>query len=175
MKKLISLVVAFFLSVFGAAATAEPKRLLGRNWSWTFPPRFWMKLRKTRLRLPADPAHVNQLVDKEILPDTDFATMTRMAWRSRPGERLTQAQRKEIMQLFRTLLVAVYSGALKEANNYTVEPAKSRPSNRLLVCDDRPDTLGGQPARSDSAGLPSDEYRQRLEDLRRLRRRRLAR
>ena len=57
--------------------------------------------------------------------------MTRMAvgpsWR-----KANEAQRKEIMQLFRTLLVAVYSGALKEANNYTVEPAKSRPSNDPL-------------------------------------------
>lgn len=75
----------------------------------------------------ADPQHVNVLVDKNILPYTDFAVMTRLAvgpaWR-----KATQEQRTEIMQLFRKLLVSVYSGALKEASDYTVKLNKSRPS-----------------------------------------------
>lgn len=75
----------------------------------------------------ADPSHVNELVDKNILPYTDFAVMTRLAvgpaWR-----KATQEQRTEIMQLFRKLLVSVYSGALKEASDYSVKLNKSRPS-----------------------------------------------
>ena len=165
MRKLISLVVVFFLSVFGAAATAEPS-VSPEKLVMEVSTQVLDEIKKDPALAAADPSHVNQLVDKKILPYTDFATMTRMAvgpaWR-----KADEAQRKEIMQLFRTLLVAVYSGALKEANNYTVELAKSRPSNdpRLTIVLNEPN----------AAGLPSDEYRQRLEDLRRLRRRRLAR
>ena len=133
MKKLISLIVVFFLSVFGVAATAEPS-LAPEKLVMDVSTQVLDEIKKDPALAAADPAHVNQLVDKKILPYTDFATMTRMAvgpsWR-----KANEAQRKEIMQLFRTLLAAVYSGALKEANNYTVEPAKSRPSNdpRLTI------------------------------------------
>ena len=133
MKKLISLIVVLFLSVFGVAATAEPS-LAPEKLVMDVSTQVLDEIKKDPALAAADPAHVNQLVDKKILPYTDFATMTRMAvgpsWR-----KANEAQRKELMQLFRTLLVAVYSGALKEANNYTVEPAKSRPSNdpRLTI------------------------------------------
>ena len=133
MRKLISLVVVFFLSVFGAAATAEPS-VSPEKLVMEVSTQVLDEIKKDPALAAADPSHVNQLVDKKILPYTDFATMTRMAvgpaWR-----KADEAQRKEIMQLFRTLLVAVYSGALKEANNYTVELAISRPSNdpRLTI------------------------------------------
>ena len=126
MKKLISLIVVFFLSVFGVAATAEPSLAPGKL-VMDVSTQVLDEIKKDPALAAADPAHVNQLVDKKILPYTDFATMTRMAvgpsWR-----KANEAQRKEIMQLFRTLLV-------KEANNYTVELAKSRPSNdpRLTI------------------------------------------
>lgn len=68
----------------------------------------------------ADPMHVNRLVDENILPYTDFETMTRMAvgpsWRKTTAE-----ERKEIMTSFRKLLTNVYSGALKEASGYSVK------------------------------------------------------
>ena len=135
MRKLISLVVVFFLSVFGAAATAEPS-VSPEKLVMEVSTQVLDEIKKDPALAAADPAHVNQLVDKKILPYTDFATMTRMAvgpaWR-----KADEAQRKEIMQLFRTLLVAVYSGALKEANNYTVELAKSRPSNDPIQLDYR--------------------------------------
>ena len=121
MKKLISLIVVFFLSVFGVAATAEPS-LAPEKLVMDVSTQVLDEIKKDPALAAADPAHVNQLVDKRMAVGP--------SWR-----KANEAQRKEIMQLFRTLLAAVYSGALKEANNYTVEPAKSRPSNdpRLTI------------------------------------------
>ena len=96
MKKLISLIVVFFLSVFGVAATAEPS-LAPEKLVMDVSTQVLDEIKKDPALAAADPAHVNQLVDKKILPYTDFATMTRMAvgpsWR-----KANEAQRKEIMQ-----------------------------------------------------------------------------
>ena len=103
MRKLISLVVVFFLSVFGAAATAEPS-VSPEKLVMEVSTQVLDEIKKDPALAAADPSHVNQLVDKKILPYTDFATMTRMAvgpaWR-----KADEAQRKDIMQLFRTLLL----------------------------------------------------------------------
>lgn len=84
------------------------------------------KIRSNADLAKANPASVNELVDKNILPYSDFTTMTRMAvgpsWR-----KATEAQKSEILKLFRQLLVSVYSGALKEASEYKVELRKGRP------------------------------------------------
>ncbi len=62
---------------------------------------------------------INQLVDAHIMPYLDFARMTRMAvgpqWRS-----ATPEQQTEIQKLFKEMLISVYSGAVKEAADYTV-------------------------------------------------------
>ncbi len=77
------------------------------------------EIRKDSALAQAEPAHVRLLVDEHILPYTDFSRMTKMA--VGPGWRkATEAQRNEIQQLFRQLLTAVYSGALKEASSYKV-------------------------------------------------------
>lgn len=92
------------------------------------------EIRKDPELAKADPTHVNQLVDKNILPYSDFETMTRMAvgpaWR-----KATPEERTAIMTDFRRLLTAVYSGALKEASNYQVKLLKSRGSEdpRLTI------------------------------------------
>lgn len=73
----------------------------------------------------ADAEHVRVLVDEHILPYTDFARMTRMsvgpAWK-----KATDAQKQEIQVLFRQLLTAVYSGALKEAASYKIQMRPNR-------------------------------------------------
>lgn len=73
----------------------------------------------------ADAEHVRVLVDEHILPYTDFARMTRMsvgpAWK-----KATDAQKQEIQTLFRQLLTAVYSGALKEAASYKIQMRPNR-------------------------------------------------
>ena len=89
MKKLISLIVVFFLSVFGVAATAEPS-LAPEKLVMDVSTQVLDEIKKDPALAAADPAHVNQLVDKKILPYTDFATMTRMAV---VGRQVRQRQR----------------------------------------------------------------------------------
>ena len=92
MRKLISLVVVFFLSVFGAAATAEPS-VSPEKLVMEVSTQVLDEIKKDPALAAADPSHVNPLVDKKILPYTDFATMTRMS--VRPGERLTRLSAKK--------------------------------------------------------------------------------
>lgn len=64
MKKLISLIVVFFLSVFGVAATAEPS-LAPEKLVMDVSTQVLDEIKKDPALAAADPAHVNQLVDKK--------------------------------------------------------------------------------------------------------------
>lgn len=135
MKKLTTLLFAGILSfAVNATALAADSSLPPDKLIYEVSTEVLDAIKKDPELAKADPMHVNQLVDHNILPYTDFATMTRMAvgpaWR-----KATEAQRTEIMQLFRKLLVSVYSGALKEASDYKVELNASRPSQdpRLTI------------------------------------------
>lgn len=81
-----------------------------------------------------DSSAINKLVDENILPYVDFQRMTRMAvgpqWRNATSE-----QKQEIQSLFRQLLIAVYSGALKEAADYKLEMARNNfeTNDRLVI------------------------------------------
>lgn len=77
---------------------------------------------------------INELVDQHILPYVDFPRMTRMAvgpqWRNAAPE-----QKSEIQKLFRELLIAVYSGALKEASDYSMQLGRNNinPDDRVVI------------------------------------------
>ncbi|WP_304961974.1 MlaC/ttg2D family ABC transporter substrate-binding protein, partial [Turicimonas muris] len=81
-----------------------------------------------------DPSAINNLVDKHILPYSDFPRMTRMAvgpqWRN-----ATPEQKEEIQTLFRKLLIAVYSGALKEASDYSMQLGRNNinPNEKVVL------------------------------------------
>ncbi len=81
-----------------------------------------------------DPSAINNLVDKHILPYSDFPRMTRMAvgpqWRN-----ATPEQKEEIQTLFRKLLIAVYSGALKEAADYSMQLGRNNinPNEKVVI------------------------------------------
>jgi phospholipid transport system substrate-binding protein len=60
------------------------------------------------------------LVDDKILPNFDFERMTASA--AGPGWRTaTPEQKKELEEQFETLLIRVYSGALSEARNRSIQ------------------------------------------------------
>lgn len=130
MRKFLSVLLAFLLSIslvmpaYAAGSSLPPDKLVEQVSNEVLD-----AIKKDPALAKAEPQHVNKLVDEHILPYTDFATMTRMAvgpaWR-----KATQAQRVEIQTLFRDLLVAVYSGALKEASNYTVVLRNNRFSDK---------------------------------------------
>lgn len=104
------------------------------------------EIRKDPELAKAEPSHVRVLVDKHILPYTDFARMTKMAvgpsWR-----KATEEQRSEIQSLFRQLLVGVYSGALKEASDYKVvlRPNKIKPGDRQTIIRSQLVSQGREP------------------------------
>ncbi|MCD8338921.1 MAG: ABC transporter substrate-binding protein [Burkholderiales bacterium] len=81
-----------------------------------------------------DPKGLNQLVDNFIMPYCDFPRMTRMAvgpgWKS-----ATPEQKKELLELFRQLLIVVYSGAVKEAGAYTVSLGNNKvnPDEKIVL------------------------------------------
>ncbi len=81
-----------------------------------------------------DPKVLNQLVDDYIMPYCDFPRMTRMAvgpqWKSATAE-----QKKELLELFRQLLIVVYSGAVKEAGAYTVTLGNNKvlPDDKVVL------------------------------------------
>jgi phospholipid transport system substrate-binding protein len=66
------------------------------------------------------------LVDAKVMPSVNFEAMTRSAvgpqWRS-----ATPEQRSKLQAEFKTLLVRVYSGALTQIKDQTVEVTKSQP------------------------------------------------
>lgn len=101
---------------------------------------------------------INKLVDKNILPYTDFETMTRMAvgpqWR-----KASPAEREEIIKEFRALLIAVYSGALKEAADYNVEPGKNNfnDQEKTVIVRTRLTASGRDPIQLDYRLLRKDD------------------
>lgn len=81
----------------------------------------------------ADPAlqagkveQIIQLVDAKVMPHVNFEVMTRSAvgpqWRQASAE-----QRAKLQAEFKSLLVRVYSGALTEIKDQTVETTKTLP------------------------------------------------
>lgn len=81
----------------------------------------------------ADPAlqagdveKIIQLVDAKVMPSVNFEVMTRSAvgpqWRQATAE-----QRGKLQAEFKSLLVRVYAGALKEIKDQTVEVTKTLP------------------------------------------------
>lgn len=66
------------------------------------------------------------LVDAKVMPSLNFEVMTRSAvgpqWRS-----ATPEQRSKLQSEFKTLLVRVYSGALTQIKDHTVEITKVQP------------------------------------------------
>ena len=87
-----------------------------------------------------------EMVDTVVLPHFNFTRMTMLAV-GRPWQNATPAQREQLVQLFRTLLVRTYSTALEQYSNQTIDvkpvslkPADAESSVRMLIHQP-----GGQP------------------------------
>jgi phospholipid transport system substrate-binding protein len=82
-----------------------------------------------------DLAKVTALVDSKVMPHVNFEVMTRSAvgpqWRG-----ATPEQRQRLQTEFKTLLLRVYSGALTEIRDQTVEVTRTLPvagSSQIVV------------------------------------------
>ena len=87
-----------------------------------------------------------EMVDTVVLPHFNFTRMTMLAV-GRPWQNATPAQREQLVQQFRTLLVRTYSTALEQYSNQTIDvkPANLKPADaestvRMLIHQP-----GGQP------------------------------
>ena len=75
-------------------------------------------------------AKINALVEAKVLPHFNFERMTALAM-GRNWRKADPAQRKTLVDEFRTLLVHTYSGALSEYKNETIEflPLRAAPGD----------------------------------------------
>ena len=87
-----------------------------------------------------------EMVDNVVLPHFNFTRMTMLAV-GRPWQNATPAQREQLVQQFRTLLVRTYSTALEQYSNQTIDvkpvnlkPADTESTVRMLI-----NQPGGQP------------------------------
>ncbi len=67
-----------------------------------------------------NPTKIAQLAEAKVLPHFDFARMTRLAV-GRNWQQASEAQRKGLVDEFRTLLVRTYSNSLTAYRNQTIE------------------------------------------------------
>ncbi|MCD6681841.1 MAG: ABC transporter substrate-binding protein [Burkholderiaceae bacterium] len=97
-----------------------------------------------------DPRRIDQLVDNIVMPHVDFQRMTALAvgrsWRD-----ATPEQRKQLMELFRTLLIRTYSGALSQVGDQKVQmkPFRANPGDSDVIVRSEVVQPGREPAQLD--------------------------
>lgn len=130
-------------SLSAAAFLAASLSFIGNARAQSEPPDALVKRASTDVldAVKADPSiqagdvgSIVALVNGKILPYFDFERMTESAagpaWPT-----ATPAQRKDLQEAFKTLLIRVYSGALAQARGRTivVKPLRSAPTDRDVV------------------------------------------
>jgi len=97
-----------------------------------------------------DPRKIDQLVDGIVMPHVDFQRMTALAvgrsWRD-----ATPEQRQQLMDLFRTLLIRTYSGALSQVGDQKVQmkPFRAEPADTDVIVRSEVLQPGREPAQLD--------------------------
>ena len=89
---------------------------------------------------------IEKLADEKVLPFFNFVRMTQLAvgrnWRD-----ANDAQKKSLIDEFRTLLVRTYSTSLTQFRNQTIDvkPLKVAPTDTEIVVKTQVNQPGGQP------------------------------
>jgi len=97
-----------------------------------------------------DPRKIDELVDGIVMPHVDFRRMTALAvgrgWRD-----ATPEQRQQLMDLFRTLLIRTYSGALSQVGDQKVrmKPFRAAPGDTDVIVRSEVLQPGREPAQLD--------------------------
>lgn len=108
-------------------------------------------LKANRERVQSDPGYIEDLVTENIVPYLDFPVMTLLAVGKRHWKSAAAAQRKTLIDEFRTLLLRTYSKSLAEYRDQRIEFLPYEPSakeNRAVVRSKFYPT-GGQPVAVD--------------------------
>ena len=127
-RTLAALVVAAGAPLLAAAATEHPAQDLVVASTMEM----LDVLKNESERIEAEPEYLEAKVEEIVVPNLDFNTMTKLAvgkfWRKADG-----AQRTELVEEFKTLLLNTYTSALTEYSGGTIEFEPFRPEKR----DDR--------------------------------------
>lgn len=129
LKKLLSTALLLIAS-FAAGAETAPDQLVRQASTEV------LDIVKADKAIQAgDIPRILALVDAKVMPHVNFEVMTRSAvgpqWRSASAE-----QRTRLLSEFKTLLVRVYSGALTQVQDQTVEITRTQPvpgSSQVVV------------------------------------------
>ncbi len=104
------------------------------------------ELKKDKADLEAHPEHINDIVDRYIIPHVDFQRMARWVlgkyWR-----RATPEQRKRFVEEFKRLLVRTYATSLLEYTDQTLTflPFRGDPARGDVTVRSQIDQPGGFP------------------------------
>lgn len=112
MKKLFAIPVFAALFTFGGAAYAQVDQSNPQSLIKTATQQVLDEVRTQSIQKD-DIARIMTVVNKDILPYTDFQRTTQLAM-GRNWRTATPAQRQQVVEQFKTLLIRTYSGALAQ-------------------------------------------------------------
>jgi phospholipid transport system substrate-binding protein len=104
------------------------------------------RIKNHREELDSDPSKIYDVVNELVIPHFDFISMSKWVlgknWKS-----ASDAQRKEFIEQFKTLLVRTYARALLEYSNQQIKyfPVEMSPGSKLAVVKTEMTSDGAQP------------------------------
>lgn len=104
------------------------------------------EIKARKKELVADPAKLDALVDQKVMPNVNFRRMTQLVV-GRPWREATPAQRDQIVEQFKVLLIKTYSGALSQVGDQTlqVDKVRARPEETDVIVTSRVIQKNGPP------------------------------
>lgn len=104
------------------------------------------EIKSRKKELVADPSKLDALVDQKVMPNVNFRRMTQLVV-GRPWREATPAQRDQIVEQFKVLLIKTYSGALSQVGDQTlqVDKVRARPEETDVIVTSRVIQKNGPP------------------------------
>ena len=117
MKKLLSfMILCFGFSTIAIAASTDPVVMLDNTSSQMI-----NALKQNKATIKSNPKYVEGLAKKILIPNVDVPTMSRLALGRNAWQNASNAQKKQFMQEFVTLLVRTYSTAPASYTNQSIK------------------------------------------------------
>mgnify|MGYP000107710227 CR=1 FL=1 len=104
------------------------------------------EIKSRKQELISDPAKLEALVDKMVMPNVNFRKMTQLVV-GRPWRAATPEQRDQVVEQFKVLLIKTYSGALSQVGDQTLEVdrLRARPEETDVIVTSRVIQKNGPP------------------------------
>jgi len=123
--------VLFFLATVTVQAASQDADEVVRTTSQ----QVLKKLDAEKAELEQNPGRIYELINKLVVPNFDFASMSRWVLGRDNWESASEKQRQAFINEFRTLLVRTYAKALLEYSDEEIKyyPARGNPGSNLVV------------------------------------------